>query len=233
MGKIVLDRKRKERPFKEVVAPLSKLDSCLTCGTCAGGCPVADWEGMDPRKMVRMIQLGLEDDVVRSNWIWQCTNCQRCTWACPMGINFGQIIYNARSSVPREETPGEIQKTANNHRETMNNMRLTVEDAVESFQWMADELKEEIPDFELPIDKQGAEYFCTINSKQPQYFPMDLQSIYKIFYAAKVDWTISSKWWEGTNYAIFTGDTDTWEYTLREQAKRVEELKCRVMAYTE
>ncbi len=233
MGKIVLEKKRKERPFKELVAPLSKLDSCLTCGTCAGGCPVADWEGMDPRKMVRMIQLGLEEEVVRSNWIWQCTNCQRCTWACPMGINFGQIIYNARSSVPREETPGEIQKTANNHRETMNNMRLTVEDAVESFQWMADELKEEIPDFELPIDKQGAEYFCTINSKQPQYFPMDLQSIYKIFYAAKVDWTISSQWWEGTNYAVFTGDTDTWEYTLREQAKRVEELGCRVMAYTE
>lgn len=233
MGRLVLDKERKERPFKELVAPLSKLDSCLTCGTCAGGCPVADWEGMDPRKMVRMIQLGLEDEVVRSNWIWQCTNCQRCTWACPMGINFGQIIYNARSSVPREETPGEIQKTANNHRETMNNMRLTVEDAVESFEWMADELKEEIPDFKLPIDKKGAEYFCTINSKQPQYFPMDLQSIYKIFYAAKVDWTISSKWWEGTNYAIFTGDTDTWEYTLREQAQRVEELGCRVMAYTE
>ena len=62
---------------------------------------------------------------------------------------------------------------------------------------------------------------------------MDLQSIYKIYYAAGASWTISSKWWEGTNYAIFTGDFDTWEYTLREQAKRVEELGCRAMAYTE
>jgi heterodisulfide reductase subunit C len=219
--------------FKDLVAPASKLDSCLTCGTCAGGCPVADWEGKDPRKLIRMIQLGMEDEVVKSDWIWQCTNCQRCTWACPMGVNIGQIITNARASVPRDETPGEIQKTANNHRETMNNMRLTVEDAVESFEWMAEELQEEIPDFQLPIDKQGAEYFCTINSKQPQYFPMDLQSIYKIYYAAGVDWTISSKWWEGTNYAVFTGDFDTWEYTLREQAKRVEELGCHVMAYTE
>jgi heterodisulfide reductase subunit C len=229
---IELSKDRKQR-FKELIAETSKVDACLTCGTCAGGCPVSAWEGLDPRKLVRMIQLGLEDEVIKSPWIWQCTNCQRCSWACPMGIDIGAIITEARASVPREETPGEIQKTANNHREMMNNMRLTVEDAVESFEWMAEELQEEIPDLVLPIDKQGAEYFCTINSKQPQYFPMDLQSIYKIFYAAKVDWTISSKWWEGTNYAMFTADFDTWEYTLREQAKRVEELGCRTMAYTE
>jgi heterodisulfide reductase subunit C len=230
--KVKLSKERKHA-FKDLVAPLSKLDNCLTCGTCAGGCPVSDWEGMDPRRVVRMIQLGMEDEVIKSNWIWQCTNCQRCTWACPMGINMGQIITNARSKVPRDECPGEIQKTANNHRETMNNMRLTEEDAVESFEWMAEELREEVPDFHLPIDKENAEYFCTINSKQPQYFPLDLQSIYKIFYAAQADWTISSKWWEGTNYALFTGDFNTWEYTLREQAKRVEELGCRMMAYTE
>ena len=194
---------------------------------------MADWEGMDPRKMVRMIQLGMEDEVIKSNWIWQCTNCERCTWACPMGIDFGEIITNARASVSRDETPGEIQKTAENHREMMNNMRLTEEDAVETFEWMADELKETIPDLELPIDKQGAEFFVTINSKQPQYYPMDLQSIYKIFHAAGVNWTISSKWWEGTNYAMFTGDFDIWEYTLREQVKRAEELGCTTMAYTE
>jgi heterodisulfide reductase subunit C len=229
---IELSKDRKQR-FKELIAETSKVDACLTCGTCAGGCPVSAWEGLDPRKLVRMIQLGLEDEIIKSPWIWQCTNCQRCSWACPMGIDIGEIITQARASVLREETPGEIQKTANNHREMMNNMRLTVEDAVESFEWMAEELQEEIPDFVLPIDKQGAEYFCTINSKQPQYFPMDLQSIYKIFYAAKVDWTISSKWWEGTNYAMFTADFDTWDYTVREQAKRVEELGCRTMAYTE
>jgi Fe-S oxidoreductase len=233
VGKIVVEKKKSKTPFKELVAPLSKMDQCLTCGACASGCAVADWEGLDPRKVIRMLHYGLEEEVIKSNWIWNCTNCQRCTWACPMGINFGQIITNARSKVPRDETPGEIQKTANNHREMMNNMRLTVEDAVETFQWMADELQAEIPDFELPIDKEGAEYFCTINSKQPQYYPMDLQSIYKIFHTAKADWTISSKWWEGTNYALFTGDFDTWEYTLREQAKRVEELGCRTMAYTE
>ena len=233
MARILVSKEKAKTPLRDLVGETSKLDQCLTCGTCAGGCPVADWEGMDPRKLVRMIHYGLDEQVIKSNWIWQCTNCQRCTWACPMGINFGQIITTARSLVPREETPGEIQKTANNHRETMNNMRLTVEDALETFEWMADELKVDIPDFELPIDKEGAEFFCTINSKNVQYYPMDLQSIYKIFYAAGVDWTISSKWWEGTNYAMFTGDFDTWEYTLREQAKRVEELGCRVMAYTE
>ena len=32
---------------------------------------------------------------------------------------------------------------------------------------------------------------------------------------------------------MFSGDLDTWEYTLRQQVKRVEELGCKYMAYTE
>ena len=234
MEKIRLKKDRKDLNFKELVAPLSNLDRCLTCGTCAGGCPVADWEGMDPRKLIRMIALGMEKDILDSDWPWQCTNCQRCTWSCPMDINFGQIIAQIRGARKREECPGEIQKTADNHREMGNNMRLTIEDGIETFEWMAEELEEEeIAGFKVPIDKQGAEFFCTINSKQPQYYPGDLQAIYKIYHAAGVDWTISSQWWEGTNYAVFTGDFDTWEYTLRKQADRVHELGCKVMAYTE
>ncbi|MEJ5378007.1 MAG: 4Fe-4S dicluster domain-containing protein, partial [bacterium] len=103
MGKIVVKRQKAQNPLKEIAGQSSKLDQCLTCGTCAGGCPVADWEGMDPRKLIRMIHYDLDQEVIKSNWIWQCTNCQRCTWACPMGINFGAIITTARSLVPREE----------------------------------------------------------------------------------------------------------------------------------
>ena len=50
-------------------------DECLTCGTCASACPISGVDGLDPRKIVRMAFLGLEDDLVNSDWAWKCTMC--------------------------------------------------------------------------------------------------------------------------------------------------------------
>jgi Fe-S oxidoreductase len=65
------------------------------------------------------------------------------------------------------------------------------------------------------------------------YYPLDLQNIFKIFHASGVSWTLPKKWWEGTNYAMFTGDDKTWEETLRMQLSEVERLGCKKIAYTE
>ena len=35
------------------------LDLCLTCGTCAGGCPVTGVDGLDMRKALRLVVLGM------------------------------------------------------------------------------------------------------------------------------------------------------------------------------
>ena len=40
-------------------------DVCLTCAMCASACPVAGVDDFDPRKMVRMVSLGMLDEVVR------------------------------------------------------------------------------------------------------------------------------------------------------------------------
>jgi ferredoxin len=45
---IVLDKREKRKLAGEYP------DLCLTCGTCAGGCPVTGVDGMDMRKAVRM-----------------------------------------------------------------------------------------------------------------------------------------------------------------------------------
>ncbi len=60
--------------------PAANLDMCLTCGTCTGGCPASDLLDMDPRKLIRMVLLGLDEEVKKSDWAWVCTMCAR--W-CP------------------------------------------------------------------------------------------------------------------------------------------------------
>ena len=42
------------------------LDMCFTCGTCASGCPATGLENMDPRKFLRMVLLGMDEQVLSS-----------------------------------------------------------------------------------------------------------------------------------------------------------------------
>jgi len=210
-------------------------DGCVSCGACVAGCPVADWneERLDPRRIVRLIQYGVGDRVAELDWIWHCTTCGRCGYTCPSGIDVSTLVQAARALVPHDRSPGQIQQTADLHCTTGNNMQLTSEQWLETVEWMRDELADDVPDLEVPVDRCGAEHFLTINSKLPMYYPEDLQDIFRLFHAAGVSWTLSSSWWEGTNYAMFTGDEATWEHTLRQQVDRVHQLGCRTMAYTE
>ena len=209
------------------------LNYCMSCGKCLSVCPLHGYSEWDPRKVVRLVLLGLEEEVIHSDFIYQCTVCERCSFVCPMGVKVGNIITRARSMRSRDQVPGGSQKTADLHRSAGNNMGITTEDWLETVDWMKEEVQDDIPDLDVPIDRKDSDYFVTVNSKLPQYYPMELQCIYKVFHAAGVSWTMPSIWWEGTNYAMFSGDLDTWEYTLRQQVQRVEELGIKVMAYTE
>ena len=57
--------------------PDAGFDLCLTCGTCTGGCPASEQFDMDPRKLVRMLNLGMDEQIKKSNWMWVCSMCGR------------------------------------------------------------------------------------------------------------------------------------------------------------
>ena len=81
------------------------LNLCLTCGACSAGCPATGLDGLDPRKFLRMAALGMDAEILKSDWVWMCTMCQPCVYACPMKIDIPQLVYHARASWPREERP--------------------------------------------------------------------------------------------------------------------------------
>ena len=71
----------KKSTFKEHVMSLlpdgGNLNLCLTCGLCASGCPATGLEDLDPRKFLRMAALGMDDEMLNSDWAWMCTMCMR------------------------------------------------------------------------------------------------------------------------------------------------------------
>ncbi len=69
-----------------------KILTCMQCGICAGSCPVSHEMDHTPRQLVRMVQLGLKNEVLSSNTIWICTTCFSCSVRCPRGIHPTELM---------------------------------------------------------------------------------------------------------------------------------------------
>ena len=112
--------------FVKKVAEISGQDllSCNQCGKCSAGCPMCfamDWL---PNQIIRLAQLGLEEDIAASKTVWLCAACLTCTVRCPRGVDLGRVMeairlitlrknidYVSTSSIPKE-TVGELPQIA-------------------------------------------------------------------------------------------------------------------------
>ncbi len=90
--------------FKERVEELSgeKIDLCFQCGACSSGCPMTEEMDYLPSKIIRMVQMGMED-ALKSNTIWVCTTCFNCEVRCPRGIDIANVMEALRQLVLRQK----------------------------------------------------------------------------------------------------------------------------------
>ncbi|HCC32311.1 MAG TPA: heterodisulfide reductase [Clostridiales bacterium] len=69
------------------------IKACFGCGVCTAGCPVAEVDAAyNPRRIIRMVLLGLEEDVLTSDLIWLCTVCFTCYARCPQDVRFTDVM---------------------------------------------------------------------------------------------------------------------------------------------
>lgn len=69
---------------------------CFNCGTCTAVCPLVESEALFPRKMIRYIQLGLEEKIKHSVEPWLCYYCGECQKYCPRQANPGELMMSLR-----------------------------------------------------------------------------------------------------------------------------------------
>ncbi len=61
---------------------------CFSCGSCVVGCPASTAEPpLLIRNLVRMVILGMEDELLDEDSPWSCVTCSKCEEMCPMGVN--------------------------------------------------------------------------------------------------------------------------------------------------
>ena len=93
--------------FRRVVEERSgqHLGDCYQCGKCSGGCPVVAEMEISPNRVIRMVQLGLEEEALSNETIWYCAACGTCNGRCPMGIDIVCIMDTLRALAEHKKHP--------------------------------------------------------------------------------------------------------------------------------
>lgn len=99
-------------PFLKTVEKSSgqKIVHCYQCGKCSAGCPISYQMDYLPNQIIRMVQLGMEEQVLTSKTIWLCASCMTCSSRCPREIDLAEVMDSLRRLaykkriLPKEET---------------------------------------------------------------------------------------------------------------------------------
>lgn len=70
----------------------SSLSACFQCHKCAAGCPLAAAFDLRPDQLIRHVQLGQRERVLRSATIWLCAGCATCATRCPNGVELPAVM---------------------------------------------------------------------------------------------------------------------------------------------
>ena len=82
-----------------------QIASCFHCNKCSSGCPVTFAMDVFPNKVVRMVQMGMKDQILQSSTIWLCASCETCTTRCPNEVDIAALMDVLREMAVREEVP--------------------------------------------------------------------------------------------------------------------------------
>jgi len=102
--RIIIQSKDVRGPFLAKVGELSgqNIYACYQCGKCAAGCPSISEMDILPSQIPRLVQLGQEEEVLRSKTIWLCASCFTCETRCPKGVDLAKIMEALRVMVLRK-----------------------------------------------------------------------------------------------------------------------------------
>ncbi len=214
------------------------MDACVHCGACTDKChyflgtadpknmPVARQDLMRsvyrryftlPGKIAPWLvgATDLTEDTLNQWYTYyhQCSECRRCSVYCPYGIDTAEVTMAGREILNHigigqkysSEILVKVQKIGNNlglPGPALEDTLLGLEEDIEADTGVA---------VKLPLDVEGAEYLLVTPSADFFSEPHveSLIGYAKVFHAAGVSWTLSTKASEAGNFGLFNGSYET------------------------
>ena len=100
------DFKELDQEFLDKVAATpggEHVSNCYLCGTCTAGCPVSVINNdYNPRRIMRMLLLGMKNEILSSPDIWMCSQCHTCVAHCPQDVRFADVMRVLRQMAVEE-----------------------------------------------------------------------------------------------------------------------------------
>ncbi len=138
-----------------------------------------------------------------------CTMCGRCTIHCSIGVDVSYLVSIGRSMLSElGMVPDTLQSTVNTAIKTGNNMGIPDDELVDTLEWLEEDLRDETgdPEASIPCNKKDINILYTLNPREPKFFPLSISAMAKIFYAAGESWSLSTRMYDVTNYAYYSGN---------------------------
>ncbi|MGC9153831.1 MAG: (Fe-S)-binding protein [Vulcanisaeta sp.] len=190
------------------------LELCMGCGACLTVCP-AYISTHDIRNsplgrllLAKSIIKGHINDCIIDyayTYYWQCLTCRRCAWACPLGIDVGDISRTIRSILYEMSlAPNYVSKVVDNLESTGNFLglspdilRIIIENVINEIRnekGVDVKVKIDEPAYALLLPSACADYTVSIGTFKGYILLLNQLGI---------DFTISTKAPDITNYGLF------------------------------
>jgi len=101
---VILRRLKTEEDVIAEIKAISGEDvrACYQCGKCTAGCPLASAMDLMPNQIIRLLQLGEHEQVLKSRTIWQCASCLTCAARCPKEVDPARVMDALRTILMRQ-----------------------------------------------------------------------------------------------------------------------------------
>jgi Fe-S oxidoreductase/CheY-like chemotaxis protein len=198
-----------------------------------------DWTGKAAPWWVgaKSIYTDQELEDLKDTVFGKCTNCRRCSFNCPMGVDMATFNRMARGLLVHVGVmPDGVSHVSKDQWELGNQMGILQEEFLETLNWMEEELQSEYndPDIKIPIDQPDANIMYTINPREAKYDPRTIAEAAAIFHFAGENWTMTTDGWDMTNFGLFNGDDElgaavsgrVYDTAERLQAKKIVMSEC-------
>ena len=73
------------------------VSACYQCERCTNACPVSQFMDIKPHQVIRYVQLGWREELLKSSTIWVCLSCEMCTTYCPNEVLVAETINHLRN----------------------------------------------------------------------------------------------------------------------------------------
>ena len=226
------------------------LEACVHCGQCATACHFYEVTG-DPKytPAYKLFPMARAHRHTKAPWRWfsepkisreeleeweellfdSCTMCGRCTQVCPMGIDIASLVAASRQAFAAAGLgPPDLLQAAENSRDKGSPLGVTPEVLKDRLEWLADD-----NDVEFPLDRKGAEVLLTISSIELMKYPNSVVAMAKLLNQAGVNWTLSSKGYEATNFGFLAGRSDIAKIMIQRVTEAAEDLGAKLVVIPE